>query len=88
MLLVRHGEHSEGEGLAREVVALGAETDSINWQADAYADLGKVLALAGRPKEAAAALEQALTRYERKANVVMAGRTNDRLAALPEDAPL
>jgi len=34
-------------------------------QADAYADLAEVLPLANRPREAAEALEQALTRYER-----------------------
>ncbi len=47
----------------------------------AYADLAEVLSLAGRPKEAAEALERALERYERKGNVVMAGRTRDRLVA-------
>jgi hypothetical protein len=53
-----------------------------NAQADAYADLGVVLALAGRQKEAAEALEQALKRYERKENVVMAERMRERLAEL------
>ena len=36
---------------------------------------------AARPSEAAAALEQALDRYERKGNLVMAQRMRDRLAA-------
>ena len=35
-------------------------------QGDVYADLAEVLLLAGKPDEAAAALEQALERYERK----------------------
>jgi hypothetical protein len=51
-------------------------------QGDAYADLGEVLLLAGKPEDAAAALGQALERYELKENLVMAGRTRDRLTAL------
>jgi hypothetical protein len=54
----------------------------LNAQADAYADLGYVLALASRPQEASSACEEALSRYERKENVVMAERMRERLAAL------
>ncbi len=50
-------------------------------QGDANADLAEVLLLSGKTGEAAAALEQALDRYERKGNLVMARRTRDRLAA-------
>ena len=50
--------------------------------ADAHADLGEVLALAGRPEEATGALEEGLTRYERKENLVMAERVRARLAEL------
>ena len=56
-------------------------------QGDVYADLAEVLLLAGRTEEAAEALEQALARYERKGNVVMAARTRDRLEALRKEAP-
>jgi class 3 adenylate cyclase/tetratricopeptide (TPR) repeat protein len=80
--LARRGEHREAERLAREAVAVGAETEALNAQADTYADLGEVLALAGRPEEAAEAFEHALERYERKENLVMAGRLRERLAAL------
>ena len=52
-----------------------------------YADLGEVLSLAGKPDEAAAALEQALGRYERKGNLVMAGRARARIEELPDAAP-
>ena len=41
-------------------------------QGDAYADLAEVLLLGGKRDEAAAALEQALERYERKGNLVSA----------------
>ena len=79
----RRGEHAEAERLAREALAMGAETDLLNDVADAYADLGEVLALAGREDEAAAAFAEALARYERKENLVMAERTRARLAQNP-----
>jgi hypothetical protein len=54
----------------------------LDLQGNVYADLGEVFLLAGKPDEGAAALEQAVERYERKENLVMAERTRDRLAAL------
>ena len=80
-VLARRGEHAEAERLAREAVAIGEGTDLLDGQGDAHADLAEVLFLGGKAGEAAAALEQALGRYERKGNLVMAGRTRDRLAA-------
>ena len=71
-VLARRGEHAEAERLAREAVAIGEGTDALNWQGDANADLAEVLLLGGKAGEAAAALEQALDRYERKGNLVMA----------------
>jgi tetratricopeptide (TPR) repeat protein len=79
-VLARRGEHGEAERLAREAVAIGERTDLLNSIADAYADLGEVLSLAGRGDEAATAREQALARYERKGNLVMAERTRALLA--------
>jgi hypothetical protein len=52
-----------------------------------FADLAEVLSLAGRSEEAAEALEQALERYERKGNLVMAQRAQMRLAELQDAAP-
>ena len=78
----RRGEHTEAERLAREAVAICDGTEMLDAQGDVYADLAEVLALAGRPEDAAEALEQALARYERKGNVVMAARTRDRLERL------
>jgi class 3 adenylate cyclase/tetratricopeptide (TPR) repeat protein len=86
-VLGRRDEHAEAERLAREAVAVGDQTDMLDAQGDAYADLAEVLSLADRPKEAAVALEQALARYERKGNVVMAGRTRQRLSELQAVAP-
>jgi class 3 adenylate cyclase/tetratricopeptide (TPR) repeat protein len=85
-VLARRAERAEAERLAREAVAIGEQTDLLNAQGDAYADLGEVLSLAGKPDEAAAALEQALMRYERKGNLVMAGRARARLEELPDAA--
>ena len=79
-MLAQRGEHAEAERLAREAIAIGAETDMLSAQADADADLGEVLLLAGRPEDAAVAFEHALERYERKENLVMAARMRERLA--------
>jgi tetratricopeptide (TPR) repeat protein len=79
----RRGEHSEAERLAREAVAIGEQTDMLNSVAQTYADLGEVVSLAGRADEAAAAFGEALARYERKENLVMAERTRARLAQNP-----
>ena len=87
-VLARRGEHAEAERHAREAVTIGEDTDMLDPQGDTHADLAEVLLLAGKPDEAAAAFEQALERYERKGNVVMAARTRDRLDALRGDASL
>jgi class 3 adenylate cyclase len=81
-VLARRGNHSEGERLAREAVGISEKTDLLNDQASVYADLAEVLALAGRREDAAEALEQALERYERKENLVMAERMRERLSEL------
>jgi class 3 adenylate cyclase/tetratricopeptide (TPR) repeat protein len=86
-VLARRGEHAEAERLAREAVAIGEETDLLTGQGDANADLAEVLLLTGKPDEAAAALEQALDRYERKGNRVSAQRAQTRLTELQDAVP-
>jgi hypothetical protein len=81
------GEHVEAEQLAREAVAIGEQTDALNFQGDALCDLAEVLQSAGSPDEATATLAQAFDRYERKGNLVMADRTRTRLAELRTTAP-
>jgi tetratricopeptide (TPR) repeat protein len=81
-VLARRGEQAEAERLAREAVALSEETDALNMQGEAYADLAEVLAVADRSNDAAEALEQALARYQRKENVVMAERARAHLGEL------
>jgi class 3 adenylate cyclase/tetratricopeptide (TPR) repeat protein len=82
----RRGEHADAERLAREAVAICDETELLDKQGDAYADLAEVLLLAGKPDEAAAALEQALERYERKGNLVSAQHAQTRLTELQDAA--
>lgn len=84
-VLARRGEHEEAERHAREALAIAESTDMLNSQADTYADLAVVLELAG--KDPRFALEEALARYERKENLVMAERTRERLESLAEEAP-
>lgn len=86
-LLARGGQHADAQRLAHEAVAVGEQTDMVGIQGDGYADLAQVLLLGGKPDGAAAALEQALERYERKGNVVSAGRARARLAELEGAAP-
>ena len=86
-LLARRGEHDEGQQAAREAVEISEDTDLLDSQGHAYADLAEVLLLAGRRDEAFVALEQALERYERKENRVMAQRVRARLAELRDAAP-
>jgi tetratricopeptide (TPR) repeat protein len=86
-VLARRGEHGEAERLAREAVATAEETDMLDAQGAVYADLAEVVLLAGRSKDAAEALEQAVERYERKGNVVSTERAQARLAELQDAAP-
>jgi class 3 adenylate cyclase/tetratricopeptide (TPR) repeat protein len=80
-VLSRRGEHGEATRLAREAVAITDSTEDLNGQGDAYASLAAVLERVegGKP---AAPLQQALERYERKGNVVSAGRVRERLVEL------
>jgi tetratricopeptide (TPR) repeat protein len=81
-VLARRGDRAEAERLALEAVAISERTDQLVVQGDVYGDLAEVLSLAGRWKDAAAALEQALDCYERKGNLVSAQRTRTRLTEL------
>jgi class 3 adenylate cyclase/tetratricopeptide (TPR) repeat protein len=81
-VLARRGEHVEAGRLAHEAVALCRDSDHLNAQGQAYAALGEVLGLGGKLHEASAALEQALDRFERKGNLVMADRVRAQLTEL------
>jgi class 3 adenylate cyclase/tetratricopeptide (TPR) repeat protein len=81
------GEHASAEQLAREAVAIVERTDQLSAQGDARCDLAEVLAAAGRTEDAAAALEQALERYERKKNLAMVAQVRPRLPDIRARAP-
>jgi class 3 adenylate cyclase/tetratricopeptide (TPR) repeat protein len=76
------GEYAEAEALMHEAVAIVERTDALNFQGYALTDLAEVLRAAGRSREAAAALEQALERYERKQNLAMVTQLRPKLASL------
>ena len=80
-VLAHRGRSGEAEALAREAVTVTERTNGLNYQGDALCDLAEVLTADGRTDEAAAALEQALDRYERKHNIAMARRVREQLGA-------
>ena len=61
-----------GGALAREGVALAADSEYVVLHADVLLDLAEVLRLAGRPEEAEATTADAVGLYERKGNVAAA----------------
>ena len=87
VVLASRGESVAAQNLAREAVELTDRTDCLNLQGDALCDLAEVLAGGGRDDEAAAALEQALDRYERKKNLAMLTQVRPKLEALREKIP-
>jgi len=84
--LARLGRFEEAERLAREAVAILADTDYVNAHADTVADLGEVLLHAGRPSDAVTAVREAIHLYELKGNVASAGALGRRLAESQVDA--
>jgi tetratricopeptide (TPR) repeat protein len=84
--LARVGRLGEAERLAREGVSMASATDVLELRAQALADLGEVLSLAGRPQESRTALEEALGLYQAKGHAVEAGRIRGLLAAPPVEA--
>ncbi len=81
-ILSSRGIHDEALALADEAIEIADATDYLGWQAECYEVRGIVLAAAGRPEEALAAYGAALDRFERKANVVAAGRIRERREGL------
>ncbi len=84
-VLGHSGELAEAERLARDAVAILEQTDALNAQAGAVADLAEVLQMAGKQAEAVAALDAALDLFERKRNVAMAVQLRQQMevAAIP-----
>jgi tetratricopeptide (TPR) repeat protein len=83
LLLARSGSREEALGLARDAVALAAESEFLRLHGEALLDLAEVLEIAGRPEDAAAAAGDGLRVHERKGNVVGASRARALLARSP-----
>ena len=86
-LEARQGKLEHAEVLAREAVAIGAQTDLLNTHANALFDLGEILGLAGRREEAVVALEQAATLHQAKGNVTALERVRSAAAELALASP-
>jgi predicted ATPase/DNA-binding SARP family transcriptional activator len=82
-VLAARGDLEEAERLAREGVARVEGSEFLQISGDAHADLGRVLASAGKMDEARGAFTHALDLYERKGNVVSAASIGNELKALP-----
>jgi tetratricopeptide (TPR) repeat protein len=70
----RRGSFEEVESLVREAIDLVETTDALNQRGNVYLALGEVRRLAARNDEATAAVAAAVAAFERKGNVVSAGR--------------
>jgi tetratricopeptide (TPR) repeat protein len=73
-LLARRGQFEEAEQLAREGVAVAADSEFVNLHGDVLLDLAEVLHLAGREEDARATAAEAVGIYDRRGNVVAAAR--------------
>jgi tetratricopeptide (TPR) repeat protein len=78
------GQHAEAKRLACEAIEYSLRSDSPLYQSSAFRDLAEVLTAAGQTNAAAAALEQALERYERKGDLPDAARVRELLEQLPD----
>ena len=74
-VMAHRGDFEAAEKLAREAVEYAEASDFLHSHAMALTDLGEVLALAGRPEEAASAIEAAIGLHEAKGNVVAVAHT-------------
>jgi tetratricopeptide (TPR) repeat protein len=82
LALTSVGRLDDADRLAREAVELARPTDLLIGRGDTLIDLAEILALAGRPEHAVPALEEAVSLYERKGNVVSAARARAQLQAI------
>ncbi len=82
MVLADRGELAEAERVAREAVDLAKSGDGLEDRAQALSVLAGIVVAAGRPDEAAELCLEAIDLFERKGNVVSAGRVRQQLAAL------
>lgn len=70
----RLGDSYQALGFASEAVGIAESTDALNVHGDALMDLAEVLSMAGEPRQATPVVEEALSLYEQKGNLVSSGR--------------
>jgi hypothetical protein len=80
MLLARRGEVEDAITLSLEAIDMRRRSDAIVFLADALADFSEVLRFSGREDEVRAVRAEALRLYERKGDVVSAGRLRSLLS--------
>jgi predicted ATPase/class 3 adenylate cyclase len=84
-VLARQGLLDEGEALVREALEIIGHADEPDSQASVWADLGEVLAAAGRREEARLAFEEAASIFEAKGNVVSTAHVRERHDSLSDE---
>jgi len=88
VVLARRGQVDEAERLARDALEHAERTDQPDTLAEAHADLAEVLRMAGRRAEAVNQLEQAVSHYDRKGNLVAAAQVRAQMVSLrPYEGP-
>jgi predicted ATPase/class 3 adenylate cyclase len=85
--LARRKETESAEQLAREALVMADDTDFLALQGSTLVALAEVLASSGQTDEANALHERARDVYERKGNVVAAGRVAHLIADAAPSAP-
>ncbi|MGH3021469.1 MAG: AAA family ATPase [Gaiellaceae bacterium] len=85
-VVARRGASDPALELAAEAVGLLRSTDALVRQADALVDEAEVLGLLGQGAAARDRLDEAIRLFERKGNVVAAGKTRSALEVLPATA--
>jgi tetratricopeptide (TPR) repeat protein len=81
-VLAGRGRFDDAEALVREALELIGRAEEPDSKAGVLADLGEVLAAAGRRDEAQGAFETAASIFEAKGNVVSAAHARERLDTL------
>jgi class 3 adenylate cyclase/tetratricopeptide (TPR) repeat protein len=81
-LLARRNQLNEAEVVAREAVALAAETEYVDLRGESLLALGEVLRLAGHPGDGAETVQKALDLWEAKGNMRFAARARALLEEL------
>jgi ATP/maltotriose-dependent transcriptional regulator MalT len=84
--LVRTGDAMSAKRIARDAVARGRESDFLDVTANALVDLGDVLVGLNETQAARASIDEAVSLFERKGNIVSARRSRLLASQLVDDA--